>query len=384
MKIALFTDGISPYVIGGMQKHSFNLAKYFARNKIYVDLYHTNQSTYDISALDFFTKDEKQYIRSFVLEFPSLGSLPGHYIRESFEYSSRIFSLFSKNAGVDFIYAKGFTAWKLLDEKRKGYPCAPIGVNFHGFEMFQKAASFRSALEQVLLLRKPVMFNIENADLVFSYGGKITDLILGLGIQREKIIESPAGIEKDWIVSGIHPSKGVRKFIFVGRFERRKGIEELSNVLQNLVFRNNFEFSFVGDIPEKKRIISSSIRYLGKIRDPEVMKKVLGNSDILVCPSHSEGMPNVILEAMANGLAVLASDVGAVNKLVSVKNGWLIEAGNKKELKNALADAINQPQAIIDQFKKNSIAKVQFFLWDNIILQLLADIQSKTKIISNN
>ena len=53
MRIALLTDGIYPYVLGGMQRHSFYLAKYFAKNKFYVDLFHFNQSEYDINKLEF-------------------------------------------------------------------------------------------------------------------------------------------------------------------------------------------------------------------------------------------------------------------------------------------------------------------------------------------
>ena len=40
MRIAIFTTGIYPYITGGIQKHSYYLAKYLAKNKIYVDLYH--------------------------------------------------------------------------------------------------------------------------------------------------------------------------------------------------------------------------------------------------------------------------------------------------------------------------------------------------------
>ena len=87
MRIALLTDGISPYVLGGMQRHSFYLAKYFAKNKIYVDLFHFNQSSLNIELLDCFNDDEKIYINSFVIPFPKLGKLPGHYIRESKKYS---------------------------------------------------------------------------------------------------------------------------------------------------------------------------------------------------------------------------------------------------------------------------------------------------------
>ena len=58
MRIALITDGIWPYVLGGMQKHSYYLCKYLAQQNVYVDLYHFNQSNYDISKLEFFTEEE--------------------------------------------------------------------------------------------------------------------------------------------------------------------------------------------------------------------------------------------------------------------------------------------------------------------------------------
>ena len=80
MKIALITDGISPYVLGGMQKHSFYLAKYFAKNNIYVDLIHYNNSSYDINALEFFTEQENIYINFIVLHFPTSFKFLGHYV----------------------------------------------------------------------------------------------------------------------------------------------------------------------------------------------------------------------------------------------------------------------------------------------------------------
>ena len=47
--------------------------------------------------------------------------------------------------------------------------------------------------------------------------------------------------------------------------------------------------------------------------------------DILLCPSYSEGMPNVILEAMSRGLAIIATNVGAIRLLVSEDNGVLLQ-----------------------------------------------------------
>ena len=74
MRIALLTDGIYPYVVGGMQKHSYNLAKYFAQQKIYIDLYHCNssQTNYNIQKLEVFSEEEKNtYTPSSLIFLPN-------------------------------------------------------------------------------------------------------------------------------------------------------------------------------------------------------------------------------------------------------------------------------------------------------------------------
>lgn len=139
MRVALLTDGIYPYVIGGMQKHSFYLAKYLAKNTIHVDLFHFNQSELDINKLECFNAEEKKFIHAFVIPFPKSIKFPGHYIYNSYRYSNLIFEKIKPLLNhYDFIYTKGFTGWKLISEKEKGLPCPNIGINFHGYEMFQK------------------------------------------------------------------------------------------------------------------------------------------------------------------------------------------------------------------------------------------------------
>lgn len=370
MRIALLTDGIYPYVIGGMQKHSYYLAKYLAQSKVYVDIYHTNQSRYDIEKLEFFSEEEKQYIRSFVIPFPKLDPFPGHYLRESFAYSCQIFEVFSKNANVDFVYAKGFAAWKLLVEKRKGFQCAPVGLNFHGYEMFQPPPSLKARLHH-LLLRRSVLFNVHHADFLFSYGGKITDIILGLGVEDKRIIEIPAGIERSWLVPVIKPVEGRLKFLFVGRYERRKGVEELTEVLKELLKEYDFEMQFIGPIPFDKQLSDTRIIYHGKISDEAEMKRLIGRCDVLVCPSYSEGMPNVIAEAMASGLAVIATDVGAVSLMVTPMAGWLIPPASADALKNAFVKAMEAGNRLNEMKKTAQKLVMEKFLWENIIHNIL-------------
>lgn len=374
-KIALLTDGIFPYVIGGMQKHSFYLAKYFTSKGIYVDIYHTHPSPHEINTLDQFLPSEQPFIHPVVVPFPQKGRMPGHYVRESFEYSIRLYEELRKRPAVDFIYAKGFTAWKLLDARAKGEKFPRIGVNFHGFEMFQKPPSLKAKLEQYLL-RPPVMFCIKKADYVFSYGGKITDIILSLGIDREKIIEVPTGIEPGWLTETVQPAGKTLKFLFVGRFERRKGVEELTDVLKEIIGKYDFEFHFAGPIPVNKRIISPRVIYHGQVSEAHKMKELMRNCDILVCPSHSEGMPNVIMEAMASGLSVIASDVGAVRLMVNERTGWLITPGDRGQLKDRIVKAIESTPALtINQKKQEAVALVkEQFLWGKIIDTILAHI----------
>ena len=193
MHVALITDGISPYVLGGMQKHSFYLVKYFAKHKIHVDLIHYNDSKYDINLLEFFTEEERIYIHSTVLSFPTSAKFPGHYLYKSYKYSCLAFdAIKDKLSAYDFIYTKGFAGWKLISEKHKGnIICCKIGVKFHGYEMFQIAPEPKAKLQQFLL--RPFVKKIsQQADVVFSYGGKITNIIKSIGVNPNHIIEIPS------------------------------------------------------------------------------------------------------------------------------------------------------------------------------------------------
>lgn len=368
MRVALITDGIAPYVLGGMQKHSFYLVKYFAKNKINVDLIHYNDSNYNINNLEFFTEDEKKYIHSIVLQFPITLKFPGHYVYKSYKYSCLAFDVIKDQLNAyDFIYTKGFTGWKLISEKHKGnIKCCKIGVKFHGYEMFQIAPEPKAKLQQFIL--RPFVKKIsQQADVVFSYGGKITEIIKSIGVNPKQIIEIPSGVEKEFIGTNIASHNELyRKFVFLGRAERRKGIIELNEVLQKLIPQNqNFKFEFIGPIPDSMKINHESIIYHGEIRDAQKIKSLLSQNDVLVCPSWSEGFPNVILEAMASGLAIIATNVGAIAAMVSNKNGWLIEPANKQQLEKALLEAIDSKDLVSK--KQQSLQLVQYiFNWDII------------------
>ncbi|HEY8389001.1 MAG TPA: glycosyltransferase family 4 protein [Parasegetibacter sp.] len=376
MRIALLTNGIWPYVIGGMQKHSYFLAKYLARNKVEVVLIHTNQqSQLDINKLEYFSDEEKKYLTAYVVPTPQTPYFPGHYVYRSYLYSKAVFNCLKQVGNVDFIIAKSTTAWYMF---RKGDRMgAPVGINIHGYEFMQRKANFRTVLEG-WMLKWPFVYVNNKADYVFSYGGKITELIRKLGVSDNKIIELPAGIEEDWIADAIKPTSGIRRFVFVGRFERRKGIQELQEVIKKLHGYLCFEFHFIGPIPEELQLKLPGVKYHGSIRDKEPLQQVLQASHVLVCPSYAEGMPNVILEGMANGCSVIATDVGAVNHLVDETVGWLIPPADKNQLEDAIRKAVSIDDSELDQLRKNGLQRIRDqYTWDTIAKSTIAALQER-------
>jgi glycosyltransferase involved in cell wall biosynthesis len=373
MKIALLTDGIYPFVLGGMQKHSFYLAKYLAKRGVQVDLYHCVPDGVETpNSLEGFSSKELNNINSFCFNFPKKHQFPGHYLYESKQYSNQLFEFFQKQEEVDFIYAQGFTSWRFLEEKKDKMTFPLIGVNFHGIEMYQLAANLRSKFEQ-LILRPPVKFILSNTDVIFSLGGKLTPIQQQISGNKIKVLEIPIGIEECWLktemeISEREESQHIRRFVFIGRFERRKGVEELTQVIKELVTDYIFEIHFIGPIPENKKMKSDKVFYHGQVKDVEFIKNILGKTDILVSSSYAEGMPTVILEAMASGLAIIATDVGAVSTIVSMENGWLIPPANKKALKKAMIEAIEINEQALIQKKEISLRLVkEYFTWDKII-----------------
>jgi len=383
MKVLLITDGITPFVMGGMQRHSANVAKYLTLAGVEVTLVHCVADGEKIPSEDDVNQSlllkERRLTKVIGFNFPSMGKMPGHYLKESFQYSEMVFTKVKDDLEqFDFIYAKGFTAWKLLHKKSKGMQMPPIGVKFHGYEMYQKPPSFRAKVER-LFLRKPVKWNTTNADFVFSYGAKITDLIKGLGVADDRIISIPSGIDDSWIRESPLLVKKPVKFVFLGRYERRKGVEELNVVLKEIIQSENFEFHFIGPIPKEKQIDNSRILYHGPVQDKEKLIDLLDSGDVLVCPSHSEGMPNVILEGMARGMAVIATNVGAVKLLFSKDIGILIERINILDLKNAITTLSKMSEAELIMMKKNSLSVVEKeFKWERIANKLIESIDKVT------
>jgi glycosyltransferase involved in cell wall biosynthesis len=116
---------------------------------------------------------------------------------------------------------------------------------------------------------------------------------------------------------------------------------------------------------------------MGLIQDSEVIKTGLLQADIFVCPSYSEGMPTVILEAMACGCAIIATDVGAVNTMLDHQNGWLIKGDIISGLQYAIKEAVNLPKHQMELMKSVSVSRVsEHFTWTKIMEKTIIEIKN--------
>jgi len=138
--------------------------------------------------------------------------------------------------------------------------------------------------------------------------------------------------------------------VSAGRFSQEKGQDILVEAAISLLDENPsapYYFILFGDgpmLPQIKQRVARS-GYSSKILLPGFEKDIIGclkASTVLVNPSRSEGLPNIVLEAMAVKTMVVATDVGGVGELVtSEQHGLLCPSNNVEALCGAIARALS-------------------------------------------
>ena len=153
------------------------------------------------------------------------------------------------------------------------------------------------------------------------------------------------------------PPNGACRFLMLARMDTWKGVDDLLEACACL--RNcgvPFEVTLAGpegtagDRPaiEAKigaRRLVHHVKYLGAVHG-DAKEKLLAESDVLVQPSHQEGLPISLLEAFAHGMPVVATRVGAVPEILEHDvEGLIVSPANPAELARAMGVlAIDPPR----------------------------------------
>jgi colanic acid/amylovoran biosynthesis glycosyltransferase len=160
-----------------------------------------------------------------------------------------------------------------------------------------------------------------------------------------KIHVVPCGLDAHFLAAERPPASERRRLVCVGRLSEQKGHPILIEAAEKLRARGvDFELVLVGDgelrQPIEARILHEGlgdrIRITGWV-DGHGVRAELAAARALVLPSFAEGLPVVIMEALALGRPVVSTFVAGIPELVEPgKNGWLVPAGSADELARAL------------------------------------------------
>ena len=139
--------------------------------------------------------------------------------------------------------------------------------------------------------------------------------------------------------------------VAIGRLSPEKGFDQLIDAASMMVdTESRIGIVLIGDGPERSMLeqsvrrhgLESTIVFAGFRNDVD---QLLPAADILAQSSHTEGLPNVVLEACAAAVPVVATDVGGTREIIDDGvNGFLIPAANASALAGRLANLVRSPE----------------------------------------
>jgi len=228
-----------------------------------------------------------------------------------------------------------------------------------------------------------------SSEIYLAVSNNTAKLAKELGANEVKILPNGVDINKFTFNS---QNREENLILFVGRFERRKGIQLLLNSLSflktpvNLVIIGphlNDEYSeeVISQIKAENKKEKHTIDYLGSVNLDDLVKW-LQKASIFVCPSLSESFGIVNVEAMSCGTPVIASNIEGIRDIIeSDKNGILVPSNDPIKLAEAIQHLLDNEYIRI-KFGIEGRKKVEKeFSWDVIAIKLCKIFENSLDVI---
>lgn len=231
-------------------------------------------------------------------------------------------------------------------KKGKGYAV----LRFLGRKIYRKIAKFAD-----------LNLYVSN-DLKNRYGENINNAVVS-----NECRVSISDIDE---LSYVNKRNSYFNILFIGRLSEEKGIFDLLNAINGIQNKKNIRLTILGDGRLKRQVseyisinnLEDIVSIDGYISWGNELFKIIRKHHVLVLPSYTEGLPLVLIEAMSNGVPVIASNVGGIPEIVGKNNGLLFEAGNIKELRRCITymmenenERVKMAKNSIDVAKNNTI-----------------------------
>lgn len=183
----------------------------------------------------------------------------------------------------------------------------------------------------------------------------------------EKVEVVRCGLGADLLEASQAPAQSEPRLVCVARLGEQKGHLLLLEASARLKKEGmDFQLVLVGDGPMRRQIetrihelnLEDRVRLTGWVSEKKVREAIVGSRALLL-PSFAEGLPVVLMEALALGRPVVATYVAGIPELVeSGANGWLVPAGSVDAFAEAMRTALRAPPAQLEQMGKMGAKRV--------------------------
>lgn len=259
------------------------------------------------------------------------------------EYKSKCFSLVMyimkllsaiKYSDVIYIYIPGKYAFVST------IICYLIGKSYALY--IRGDMNFNSIIYQKLIKKSKFILTVGPSfkDRIFLYNKNVYLVSTMLDISKNDIIDNKIIVPKDIV-----------NILFVGRLEKAKGIYDLLDALVEINKLNiDYRIDVIGggveidniNIHVKNNRLRNNVIIHGLINNKEVLSEFYKKTDIFVMPSHHEGFPRVLYEAMTYGASILTTFVGSIDSTMKDEYNCLeIKSKNYNSIKDKLIQIIN-------------------------------------------
>ncbi len=198
-----------------------------------------------------------------------------------------------------------------------------------------------------------LMTGIRKADRFVAISQKIEEMAVKQGLPTERVVRIPNGVDLQTFAPLLDLERvSLRSLlemctdpavVYSGRLVPQKGVGDLLMAWQTVIAkRPDATLYILGTGRSKEELfrqsntfgLGNSVQFLGVVDN---IRDYLQTADMFVLPSHYEGMPNALLEAMSCGLPVVATAVsGVIDVIQDGKNGLLVEPGKPDQLAQAI------------------------------------------------
>lgn len=256
------------------------------------------------------------------------------------------------------------------------YVCGPLGGGEYvpnGLKCYKRGHYTVEILRDIMNRWYRFWFNVtgrlKRCDY-FIYANEEIKYYLGCGnhVETEIAVDSICYKKENTL-------KNKCVFLMAGRMIYRKGLDFLFDAIEEIPEDKRYEVRIIGDGPEMQKLkkrwdrskkLQEHVIFVGRIPFTE-MKNEYDKADVFLMPSIRETTGSVLLEAMSNGIPIIAINRFGSGLLLNEDLGWTFDGNTKEEFitsfVNSMVDCIEHPEKVRRK-GKNMLLAAKEYTWD--------------------